>query len=231
MRVTQLWRYPVKCMRGEALASTQFARGGIPFDRRFALIDDSPNSTHRGKPISATQHAGILGYGASVSGDSVVVSLPDGTVMDVTEPGVAARLAEETGRQLTLREDSSGANHDEADVLVINEASVRQFALEWGQIVDDRRFRPNVVVGDEAAFAEESWIGRKLKVGGAVLDVVSQCLRCAVTTVDPETLVIDPSFLRAIAQRHRAFFGVYCAVSKPGEAGLGDECALLPSGA
>jgi len=231
MRVTQLWRYPVKSMRGEALASTLFARGGIPFDRRFALIDDSPDSTRRGKPMSATQHAAMLGYGASVSGGSVVVSMPDGTVMEVTEPGVAARLARETGHRLTLREDSSGANHDEADVLVINEASVRQFAVEWGQAVDDRRFRPNVVVGDEAAFAEESWIGRKLKVGGAVLDVVSQCIRCAVTTVDPETLVIDPSFLRAIAQRHRACFGVYCAVSRPGDAGLGDECALLPTGA
>jgi len=40
--------------------------------------------------------------------------------------------------------------------------------------------------------------------------------------------VSDPSFLEVMAQRHRATFGVYCAVSEPGDAGLGDECALLP---
>ena len=231
MRVTQLWRYPVKSMRGEALTSARFARGGIPFDRRFAWIEDSPDSTRRGKPLTATQHPGMLGYGASVLDNAVVVEVPGGPVMDVTKPGIASLLAALTGSQLVLREDSSGANHDEADVLVINEASVRQFALEWGQPFDIRRFRPNVIVGGDTAFEEEAWIGRKLKVGGAVLEVVAPCVRCSITTVDPETLVSDPSFLRLMAQRHRACFGVYCAVSKPGDAGLGDDCALLPAGA
>jgi uncharacterized protein YcbX len=231
MRVTQLWRYPVKSMRGEALTSTRFARGGIPFDRRFAWIDDSPDSTRRGKPLTATLHPALLGYGASVSDSSIVVEVPGGPVMDVTKPGIEALLASLTGRRLVLREDSSGANHDDADVLVINEASVRQLAQEWGQPFDVRRFRPNVIVGGDVAFEEEAWIGRKLKVGGAVLEVVAPCVRCSITTVDPETLVSDPSFLRLMAQRHRACFGVYCAVSKPGDTGVGDDCALLPAGA
>jgi uncharacterized protein YcbX len=231
MRVTQLWRYPVKSMRGEVLSSTHFGHGGIPFDRRFALLDDGPGSVRRGKPTTATQYPAMLGYGASVADGSVVVSLPDGTVMDVTQADVAARLAAETGIRLTLCDQPDGSNHDEADVLVINEASINQFALEWGQPIDVRRFRANVVVGGDSAFEEESWIGRKLRVGGAVLDVVSPCVRCSITTVDPETLVSDPSFLKKMAQLHRASFGVYCAVSAPGDAGLGDECALLPIGA
>jgi uncharacterized protein YcbX len=231
MRVTQLWRYPVKSMRGETLTSARFARGGIPFDRRFAWIDDSPDSTRRGKPLTATEHTAMLGYGASVLDSMVVVEVPGGPVMDVTKPGIAALLGTLTGCRLELREDSSGANHDDADVLVINEASVRQFAEEWGQPFDVRRFRPNVLIGGDTAFEEESWIGRKLKVGGAVLEVVAPCVRCSITNVDPETLDSDPSFLRLMAQRHRACFGVYCAVSKPGDAGIGDDCALLPAGA
>lgn len=231
MRVTQLWRYPVKSMRGETLTSTRFARGGIPFDRRFAWIDDSPDSTRRGKPLTATQNPGLLGYGARVAESSVVVAVPGGPVMQVTHPEICAMLASLTGRKLVLREDSSGANHDEADVLVINEASVRHVAQEWGKPFDVRRFRPNVIVGGDLAFEEESWIGRKLKVGGAVLEVVAPCVRCSITTLDPETLVSDPSFLRLIAQQHRASFGVYCMVSIPGDAGLGDDCALLPAGA
>ena len=231
MRVTQLWRYPVKSMRGETLTTTRFARGGIPYDRRFAWVDDSPDSTRRGKPLTATQHPGLLGYGARVVESSVVVAVPGGPVMQVTHPDIGEMLASLTARRLVLREDSSGANQDEADVLVINEASVRRIAQEWGKPFDVRRFRPNVIVSGDTAFEEESWIGRKLMVGGAVLEVVAPCVRCSVTTLDPETLVADPSFLRLIAQQHRASFGVYCAVSKPGDAGLGDECALLPVGA
>jgi uncharacterized protein YcbX len=231
MRVTQLWRYPVKAMRGEVLKSTHFGHGGIPFDRRFALIDDTPESLRRGKQATARQIPALLGYAASVAEGSVVVQTPDGAVMDVTQPDTAERLARDTGLRLKLADEPGGANHDDADVLVINEASVRQFAAEWGQHIDVRRFRANVVIDGSAAFDEESWVGRKLRVGGAVLDVYSSCGRCVVTTLDPETLVSDPSFLRELAQRHRTIFGVYCAVSEPGDAGLGDECSLLPIGA
>ena len=230
MRVTQLWRYPVKSMRGEVLSSAHFGRGGIPFDRRFALVDDGPESNRRGKLTTATQYPALLGYAASVADGAVMVSLPDGAVMDVTGPVITARLEEETGLRLLLRDEPGGTNHDEADVLVVNEASVRQFAAEWGQNVDVRRFRANVVVGGETAFEEESWVGRKLRVGAAVLDVVSSCVRCSITTVDPETLDSDPSFLKSMAQRHRACFGVYCALSEPGDASLGDACSLLPAG-
>jgi hypothetical protein len=231
MRVTQLWRYPVKSMRGEVLSSTHFGHGGIPFDRRFALIDETPESNRRGMQTTVRQFPAMLSYAASVADGTVVVRLPDGDVMDVTQPDMTSRLGEALGLRLSLADDPSGSNHDAADVLVINEASVRQVAAEWGQPVDVRRFRPNVVVGGETAFEEESWVGRRLRVGAAVLEVVSSCIRCTVTTVDPETLVIDPSFLRLMAQRHHTSFGVYCAVSEPGDAELGDECSLLPIGA
>ena len=228
MRVTQLWRYPVKSMRGEVLKSAHFGHGGIPFDRRFALIDDTPQSNRLGKQTTAKQFPALLGYTASVADGSVVVQMPDGAVMDVTQPDVASRLASQTGLRFALADEPSGANHDAADILVINEASVRQLAEEWGHHIDVRRFRANVIVGGDVAFEEESWVGRKLRVGGAVLDVSSRCERCSITTVDPETLLTDPTFLRLMAQRHHACFGVYCAVSEPGEAGLGDECSLLP---
>lgn len=226
--MTQLWRYPVKSMRGEVLSSTHFGHGGIPFDRRFALIDDSPESQRRGKQTTARQFPGLLGFAASVANGSVVVQTPDGAVMDITEPNAQARLAQETGLRFSLADEPSGANHDAADILVINEASLRRFATEWGNQIDVRRFRANVVIDGSAAFDEEGWIGRKLRVGGAVLDVVSPCERCVITTMDPETLVTDPTFLKQLAQRHRACFGVYCAVSEPGDAGLGDECTLMP---
>ena len=45
------------------------------------------------------------------------------------------------------------------------------------------RFRPNIVVGACAAFAEDRW--QRIHIGGLSFDVVKPCKRCAITTVDP----------------------------------------------
>lgn len=226
MRITHLWRYPFKSMRGEALAATRMELGGIAFDRRFAFRDDTPGSTRLGKLETARQHLSMLGYAASVVDGTVVISAPDGTLLAVTDPALAERVSAETGSRLTVTEDPSGGNHDDADVLLINAASVAKLAAEWGQDVDPRRFRPNVLVAGDEPFQEEAWVGRYMKIGEATLKVVSPCIRCVLTTVEPETLAVDPSFLRLVAQEHNASFGVYAKVVEPGAVRVGDEVAV-----
>jgi uncharacterized protein YcbX len=39
MRVAQLWRYPVKGMRGERLPALDVRAGGVEGDRRWLVID------------------------------------------------------------------------------------------------------------------------------------------------------------------------------------------------
>jgi uncharacterized protein YcbX len=226
MRVTHLWRYPFKSMRGEALTATRMELGGIAFDRRFAFRDDTPGSTRLGKLETARQHLAMLGYAACVVDGSVVIATPDGSRLAVTDPALAARVSAETGSRLTVTEDPSGGNHDDADVLVINAASVAKLASEWGGDVDPRRFRPNVLVAGDEPFQEEAWVGRYMKIGEATLKVVKPCIRCVLTTVEPETLSVDPSFLKVIAQKHNASFGVYAKVVEPGAVRVGDDLAV-----
>jgi uncharacterized protein YcbX len=226
MRVTHLWRYPFKSMRGEALSASRLEFGGIPFDRRFAFRDDTPGSNRLGKLETARQHIALLGYAASVVDGAVVIATPDGSRMTATDPALAARLSAETGRQLSVKEDTSGGNHDDADFLVINAASVEKLASEWGRHVDPRRFRPNALVDGDEPFQEEAWVGRYMKIGEATLQVVARCERCVLTTVEPETLAVDPSFLRVVAQKHQACFGAYCKVVEPGAVRIGDDVAV-----
>ena len=40
MRVTNITRYPVKSMRGEALENVDLDFVGLPFDRAFAFVKD-----------------------------------------------------------------------------------------------------------------------------------------------------------------------------------------------
>ena len=40
MRVSELWRYPVKGLRGESLERVEVAADGIPGDRGLRVVDE-----------------------------------------------------------------------------------------------------------------------------------------------------------------------------------------------
>lgn len=52
--------------------------------------------------------------------------------------------------------------------------------------------------------------------GEALIEVVVNTERCAVTTFDPDTLARDPRVLRALATTRENLFGVYARVLRPG---------------
>jgi uncharacterized protein len=66
------------------------------------------------------------------------------------------------------------------------------------------RFRPNLVVRGAAAFAEDSW--RRVRVGDVVFRVLTPCIRCVLTTIDPVTAMRTKEPLVSLA-RHRKIGG------------------------
>jgi hypothetical protein len=226
MVVTQLWRYPVKSLRGEALQSADFVAGGIPFDRSAAVID--PNPLRLGKPLTGRLEKRLLGYASSVRGDTVMVRTPSGGVHHAGDSAWTDEFEQETGAAASVQFFSEPV-HDAADVLVINAASARALAEEYGAHVDPMRFRPNIILDgpDAIAFEEEKWVGGSFGVGDTVLNVVYPCERCVMTTIDPTTLAMDPKFLRLVVEKHSACFGVYCRVESPGSAKIGDAWRLV----
>ena len=112
--------------------------------------------------------------------------------------------------------------------------------------IETRRFRPNLVIdtGDEAAFLEDEWVGRTLRIGEHVeVQVTLHTPRCVMTTVEqPGTvgagsgraLDRDLEVLRAAAEnRHDlgvgtfACAGVYAEVTSDGPVALGDEVSVV----
>jgi uncharacterized protein YcbX len=49
------------------------------------------------------------------------------------------------------------------------------------------QFRPNVVVSGAAPWAEGEWVGRRIRIGGAVFHGTNECGRCLVSTIDQDT--------------------------------------------
>jgi uncharacterized protein YcbX len=74
---------------------------------------------------------------------------------------------------------------------------------------------------------ELAWLGRRVAVGDAELEVVSRCERCVVITKDPDTTATTPELLRVLTQTRETCMGVYCGVIRPGRVAAGDHVSLV----
>jgi hypothetical protein len=217
--IVEIWRYPVKSMAGERLGSCTVTDIGLEGDRRWALVDGAPHRA--GKLLNIKNHDRLLTYRASlVSGGGVQVATPDGSSARL-DGALVRQLEVESARPLQLRE-LPGGNFDDAQVLLVNLASVAAFSLEAGMAVDHRRFRANLYVDGSEPEEEVGWVGRRIRAGEAELEAVSRCERCVVITKDPDTVEATPELLRLLAERHGASMGVYCQVVRPGRLAVGD---------
>jgi uncharacterized protein len=221
--VVEVWRYPVKSMAGERLDSCPVGEKGLEGDRRWALVDGTPNRS--GKLLTIRQDERLMTYQARLSGGAVEVVAPDGERRSLDE-GVVSDLAAETSRPLTLRE-VEGANFDDSPVLLVNLATVAAFGAQAGMRVDHRRFRANIYVDGLAPEEEIAWLGRRVQVGDAELELVSRCERCVVITRDPDTTVTTPELLRVLNETHEMYMGVYCQVTRPGRVAVGDQVQVV----
>ena len=63
MRVAELWRYPVKSLRGEQLDAAELTAAGIPGDRLVQVRRPG------GRVVTARTHPGLLGHQGSLDSE------------------------------------------------------------------------------------------------------------------------------------------------------------------
>ena len=84
------------------------------------------------------------------------------------------------------------------------------------------------------AHEEDEWFGRRMRIGGAVVEPHAHIGRCAVTRLDPDTGTPDLDTLGAIKHYRGEIqseeplpFGVQARVVEPGPVAIGDPVELL----
>lgn len=208
-RIGELWRYPVKAMRGERLQEAEFTAGGVRGDR-VQRVEAG------GRLVTARTRRDLLGVAATIGADGE--PLLDGERWE----GAAGRTTlERAAPGAELVSTAAGERFDELPVLLLGRAT----AAELG--ADPRRLRPNVLIDGLAPREEEGWVGERIALGSAVLSVEYRCERCVVTTIDPDDLSVDASVLKRINADFNGRMGVVCEVVEPGSTRVGDELRVL----
>ena len=256
MRLTQIWRHPVKSFQGEQLTSAVIEESGLHLDRAFGIIDDES-----GRIMTARRDAALLYGRARVDAlGEVVLEIPehgshDAETFSASSPGADSILSSWLGRPVHL-----AASLDHSPVIAqsftdpIDESSpLREWQLPKGRFLDSaplllittqtlhdaaslhprgrwdvRRFRPNLVVdASGAAWLEDSWQGLTVRIGSALITVRKLCGRCTMVTRAQPGIEADREIFKSLAHVHGATFGVLCDVVSPGTIRLDDEVELL----
>jgi len=228
--VTRLYRYPVKSMAAESLASADVSFTGLAGDRKWAFVraasgtNGFPWHTIRENPAMWRYRPRLLDQ-ERPDKSGVEVVAPDGGVYDLTDPA----LADQLGKELRLMRLDRGT-FDALPVSLIATTTVSALCGRAGVPADELRFRPNVVVApiSGSPYAEDEWVGQQLTIGQAVVRVDRRDSRCVVVNVNPGTGTADASILKTIGRYHHAQAGVYGSTVRPGLIRVGDAVVIEP---
>lgn len=227
--VARVLRYPVKSLRGEAVAACAVDRRGLAGDRWWALATDdgklaSGKSTRRFRAVG-----GLLDLAAALDGDVPVVTLPGGERLRGDDPSASARLSAALGHRVRLATEGDVGHHDDAPVHLCTTSGLAALeAIGGSQAGDHRRYRPNLVVDVPGpGHPEDDWIGRRLRVGGVELAVTGPAERCVMVTHAQDGLAHHPGLLRDLAAHRDLCAGVYADVVTPGLVREGAPVTLL----
>jgi uncharacterized protein YcbX len=95
-------------------------------------------------------------------------------------------------------------------------------------VIDERRFRPSLVIdGAEPGHPEFGWKGRTASIGTAVVEFLDPCPRCVMPTRRiNDAIPEDRRILRHIVRDLDQNVGVYARILQPGSCALGDSVAF-----
>jgi len=143
---------------------------------------------------------------------------PDRLPLRVVGDGITPRYQDNGAGQVTLHSRESLA----AVATAIGDAHL-----------SEQRFRSNIVVDGLAAWEEQAWVGKRIRIGEIAFDVVKPKVRCLATHANPETgerdLPLMPTLTRAFAQEQPTFAVAMITSGTGGEVRVGDEVRMIES--
>ncbi len=243
---------PVKGLALRQLDECELTELGVAGDRQFFLVDENDRLVNS-KGLGVLQQ--IV---ARFDDETLALEFPDGTKvaqevefdgsLDARFWGVTVpvrvvdgpwseAISDFAGRALRLVRPPGPApdRMRGGAATLLGTASLEAMARVFGiDEVDGRRFRMNFGIDGLEEHEEDDWLGRRVRLGDAIVVPQGNVGRCAVTTQNPETGRPDLDTLKALAAYRGELesteplpFGVHAAVAEAGRVKLGDPVEPL----
>ena len=258
--VVALYRYPVKGFTPEECDTlTVLDEGRIAGDRvlgiRFADTEAPDDAWSRKVGMLALINTpGLARLSVKFEEKAFRLHISLGTSVLIDEPlnsegreRIGAALADyvlkldenpftDHSERLPLRVICDGHSpryHDDAlgRITLHGRESLQAIQTAVGKDVSELRFRSNIAVDGLMAWEEQSWVGRKIRIGAVEFDVVKPKTRCLATHANPITGERDLPILTTLTQKlgqTQPTFGVVMLPSRAGgHIGVGDQVTLL----
>jgi MOSC domain-containing protein len=227
-----LRRFPVRSLSGETPDECLMQGGGLVGDRIYEMVE-----IESGAPLSARTAPLLLRYRARYL-DAMVrpgdlepwirIRTPDGAEVALSDRSWIDDVSRRCDRpvSLRLRQDADG---DPAPVHLISVPTIRFLERQYGGTLEPVRLRSNLLLDlpDARPFEEDRWLGRKIWIGDALLEIVRQCEFCVVPSLDAETPERSPGILNAIIRGRGGLIGVRARALTGSRMRLGDPIAIV----
>ncbi|CAM02697.1 MOSC domain-containing protein [Saccharopolyspora erythraea] len=224
--VERIWRYPVKSVGGELVERADVDERGLVGDRLYAVRDaegrfGSGKNTRRFRRM-----AGLLELRSRYRDHSPRPELLDPRGAVVADP--TAYVRGYLGRDdVEVAREAAVSHFDQLPLSVLTTAT-----LDWvraavpGVPVDERRFRPNLLVRTPPGtppFVEDEWLGSTARIGSTLsVEFVRSSERCVMVNEAQHDLPRSPLVLRAVARGHQNRLDALATVARPGAVQVGD---------
>lgn len=254
MHIESLYRYPVKGLTPEPLTQAVLTAGNcIPWDRAFALKQgdavlnlEAPTWIPKNNfmclaknPEAAAlqtvfdEAAGLLRITGPTGNIAASPFTPEGqealTGYLINFLGPQARYgAQGEAPRFHFLPGHSFCDEEAQVISLIGLASLHALEQHVNAARDKRRFRANLYIAGTSPWAEFSWLGRRLAIGSAEIQVQERIRRCAATMVNPDTAQRDANPVQELRTHFgHTDLGVFASVTKAGIIRPGDQITLL----
>lgn len=250
MKISSLYRYPVKGLSGESLTQAKLQPDAyFPFDRLFAIENGKS-----GFEEAAPEHQPKIKFLMLMRNErlaKLVTKFDETTnVLTIHRDGRQVSrgdISTPLGRSLIeqffaafCKEDLRGApklleapegfrftDSRKGFVSLINLASVRDLARVIGQDLDPIRFRGNIMLEGLDPWAENDLVGKIIQLGAVKFEVLKRIERCAATNVNLQTATRDLNIPKTLMTAFgHTDCGIYARVIEGGTLHLNDGMRL-----
>ena len=253
MNIESLYRYPVKGLTPEPLASAELSPGRcIPWDRAFALAQgDATLDPAHPAWVPKTNFMCLL-RNAAIARLQTRFDEPSGLLHIKTPDGEsfhAAPLTPDGRARLTTffteylgAEARHGAkspefhyfpghsfcDHRTQVISLIGLGSLGALEQAVGAKRDKRRFRANIYIANIDPWEEFNWLGREIQIGSVRGIVQERIARCGATTVNPDTAERDAKPVTELRENFgHVDLGIFAEVLTPGTIHQGDPITII----